>query len=73
MSIENLPADVARHRVFDTRQTCEFVAISIPHWRRLYRAGTAPAPIMLGARKLGWRCGNLIDWLDRRTTQPKVA
>lgn len=67
-AIESLPADLARHRVLDTAQAARFCSISVPHWRRLYRESKAPTPLKLGARKLGWRVGDLIDWLETRTS-----
>jgi predicted DNA-binding transcriptional regulator AlpA len=67
-TIAELPTEIARHRVLDTNKACEFVSISVPHWRRMYRATPrqTPAPIELGPRKLGWRVGDLIDWLAAR-------
>lgn len=63
---DRLPPEIARHRVLDAAEACEFVKISLPHWRRMYRNGDAPTPIHLGVRKLGWRVGDLIAWLDQR-------
>jgi predicted DNA-binding transcriptional regulator AlpA len=64
--LEQLPADLARHRVLDSRESAAFCGISIPHWRRLYRAGKAPRPLQLGTRKYGWRIGDLVDWIEAR-------
>lgn len=62
-TLENLPPELARHRVLNTAEAAEFCRISVPHWRRLYRSGRIPQPVRLGTRKLGWRVGDLIDWL----------
>lgn len=63
----NIPAtlssDIARHKVLNTAEAASFCNFSIPHWRRLYRRGEVPPPIRLSERKLGWRAGDLIDWL----------
>jgi prophage regulatory protein len=59
-----LPADLARYRVLDTRQAASFCSISVPHFRRLHRAGRVPDPVRLTARKYGWRIGDLVDWID---------
>ena len=72
-SIETLPTDLARHRVLDTRQTCQFVNVSVAQWRRLRTSGEAPTPRQLGKRKHGWRVGDLIDWLASREPEQKVA
>jgi predicted DNA-binding transcriptional regulator AlpA len=63
-TLENLPPELARHRVLNTAETAAFCKLSVPHWRRLYNSGRAPHPIRLGTRKLGWRVGDVIDWLS---------
>ena len=65
-----LPAEVSCHKIMNTAQTAEFLNISIPHLRRLYRSGGVPAPIQLSTRKLGWKVGDLIDWVATRQTRP---
>ncbi len=65
-SLHALPADLARHKVLNTAEAAAFCNFSIPHWRRKYRAGEVPAPLKLSARKLGWRAGDLVDWLQAR-------
>lgn len=70
--LDTLPPDLGRHRVLGTRETCEFVNISVAQWRRMRSLGETPAPIMLGSKKHGWRIGDLIDWLASRE-QPRVA
>ena len=63
---ENLPLEIARHRVFETAEAALFCGFSVPHWRRLYRMRKVPKAIRLSTRKLGWRAGDLIDWLQAR-------
>ena len=65
-TLDHLPPDLARHRVLDTAESAAFCKLSVPHWRRLYRAGHVPRPLKLGTRKLGWRLGDLIEWLGER-------
>jgi len=67
--LDHLPADLARHRVLDTAEAAAFCKISVPHWRRLYRAQKVPAPVRLSARKYGWRIGDLVDWIEARRTE----
>lgn len=64
-----LPTDVARHRVLNTAEAAAFLNFSLPHLRRLYRSGSVPAPIQLSARKLGFRLGDLIDWVAARQSR----
>jgi prophage regulatory protein len=65
-----LSPDLARNRILDSARTAEFIGISLPHLRRQYRAGIIPPPIRIGERKYGWRVGDLIDWLESRTSGP---
>ncbi len=65
-TFDHLPLDLARHRVLDTAESAAFCKLSVPHWRRLYRTGQVPRPLKHGTRKLGWRTGDLIDWLGDR-------
>jgi predicted DNA-binding transcriptional regulator AlpA len=62
-TLANLPSDLGRNRVLDAAEASAFWGISLPHWRRLYRAGKVPRPIKIGDRKLGWRVGALADGL----------
>jgi hypothetical protein len=42
-ALANLPSDLNRERLLGTEQTAEFLGISIPHFRRLYRAKKVPS------------------------------
>jgi predicted DNA-binding transcriptional regulator AlpA len=64
--LDTLPPELGRHRVLGTRDTWEFVGISIPDWRRKRALGETPPAIKIGSRKLGWRLGDLIDWVASR-------
>jgi predicted DNA-binding transcriptional regulator AlpA len=72
-SLNTLPADISRHKVLSTAEAASFVGFSIPHFRRLYRNGGVPAPMQLSTRKLGWRAGDLVDWLASRQNRPVVG
>jgi predicted DNA-binding transcriptional regulator AlpA len=61
-----LPRELMRSRIFDTSEAAAFCGFSVAHWRRLYRTGKAPKPVQLSTRKLGWRAGDLVDWLQSR-------
>jgi predicted DNA-binding transcriptional regulator AlpA len=65
-TLENLPLEISRQRILSSAEAAEFVGLSLPHWRRLYRAGKVPRPLQIGERKLGWRIGDLVDFLDAK-------
>lgn len=69
-TLNNLPADLGRSRVIDAKCSAAFWGVSLPHWRRMYRTGKVPRPIKIADRKLGWRIGDLIDALSKRTDMP---
>jgi predicted DNA-binding transcriptional regulator AlpA len=58
--------DFEKSRILNTAQSAEFIGLSVPHFRRLYRCGKAPKPILVGQRKYGWRAGDLVAWLATR-------
>ena len=62
--LQALPLPIVLNRVIATTEAAAFCGFSVPHWRRLYRSGRAPPPIRLSTRKLGWRIGDLIIWLQ---------
>jgi len=64
--LTRLPPEIAHHRILETAEAAELCGFSVAHWRRLYRNGRVPKPIQLSTRKLGWRAGDLIDWLQSR-------
>lgn len=68
MSIDRISKvpEIERRRVLDSAKAAAFIGLSLSHFRRLYRAGKVPAGIKIGERKLGWRSGDLCDWLDSR-------
>jgi predicted DNA-binding transcriptional regulator AlpA len=72
-ALSELPPELGRHRVLNTNETCQFVNVSAPNWRRLVRNGVAPQPIRVGTRKVGWRIGELINWLEARAERPTAA
>jgi prophage regulatory protein len=62
----DLPEELARRRVLTTRRAAAFVGRSVVHWRRLHLEGKTPKPIRLGVRAMGWRIGDLVDWMDQK-------
>jgi predicted DNA-binding transcriptional regulator AlpA len=63
---DHLPAEILRNQVKGSAEAAAFLNFSLSHFRRLYRRGDVPAPIQMGDRKLGWRTGDLIDWVATR-------
>ncbi len=63
-------ADISRYRVLNTAEAAAFLNFSVPHFRRLYRSGDVPPPIHLSSRKLGWKTGDLMDWVASRQSRP---
>jgi predicted DNA-binding transcriptional regulator AlpA len=61
-----LPAGLEAARIVSAAQAAAYWGVSLPHWRRLYRAGRVPRPIKIGDRKLGWRAGDLLAAIERR-------
>ena len=68
-ALDALPADISRHKVLSTAEAAAFLNFSIPHFRRLYRSGGVPAPLQMSTRKLGWRAGDLVEWLEARQSR----
>jgi predicted DNA-binding transcriptional regulator AlpA len=66
-ALDNLPSDLNRERLLNCEQTAEFLNLSIPHFRRLYRAKKVPSPIVIGERKYGWRLSALIDFVSSKS------
>jgi hypothetical protein len=52
-TLDSLPTELARHRILNTREACEFVKISIPEWRRMRADGEAPALCSVRASTAG--------------------
>jgi prophage regulatory protein len=69
----DLPTSLNRDRVLDSAQAANFLGISLPHFRRMYRTKRVPPPIMIGYRKLGWQAGVLIDFVAAKTAEKAAA
>ncbi|QRM28681.1 AlpA family transcriptional regulator [Microvirga sp. VF16] len=62
--IGRLPPEAYRHCVLGVEQTAALLNFSVPQLRRFYREKKMPTPLRLGERKLGWKLGVLIDYLQ---------
>jgi predicted DNA-binding transcriptional regulator AlpA len=59
--------DPAKRRMLDTQQAAKFCAMSLPHFRRLYRLNKVPQPFRLGGRVLRWYEDELAAWRDAKS------
>jgi len=50
-----------------------FLGFSKNYFRVAAQRGDVPAPVRLTERKVGWRIGDLVDWLAARVEQPTGA
>jgi predicted DNA-binding transcriptional regulator AlpA len=69
----NVPAGASpfsASQVLDSYRTAAFLGISRSSLLRGHRAGTLPKAIRVTTRKLGWRVGDLAEWLERRSKLP---
>jgi predicted DNA-binding transcriptional regulator AlpA len=48
-------------------ETPRIVPVSRSTWRRMVKAGQAPAPIKLHTGVTAWRVGDLREWLRKRS------
>jgi hypothetical protein len=67
--LDALLAEAIKGRILNSAQAAEYWGVSVPHWRRLCRAGKPP--IKIGKRKNGWRVGVLDDALAERAGMAK--
>jgi predicted DNA-binding transcriptional regulator AlpA len=65
--LDSLPTEMSRYRILGSADAAKFWGVSVPHWRRLERAGKVPKSILVGDRKKGWQLGALIDSLEARS------
>jgi prophage regulatory protein len=72
-ALSTCPGEYPPRRIFNSSQSAEYWGVSLPHWRRLYRAIMVPSPIKIGERKLGWRAGDLMDGLEERAQSSAKA
>lgn len=69
----SVQSELIYHRVLSTAEAAALLNFSVPHFRRLYRSGGVPAPLQLSTRKLGWRAGDLVDWIAARQNRPLTS
>ena len=67
--LSGFPSERTRNRILNSAQAATYAGFSVVHWRRLCRAGRAPPPIKIGARKCGWRLSDLEELIASRKSE----
>lgn len=62
----NISSDLGRQRVISSKEAATFIGLSVPTLRRMMDRKALPSPIRLSDRRIGFRIGDLIDFLDCR-------
>jgi predicted DNA-binding transcriptional regulator AlpA len=73
LNLPNMPEAIARRQLLNTEQTAAFVGRSVPEIRRLVPLGLFPKPLKLNGRRLSWRLGDLVDWIDSKVEEQKAT
>jgi predicted DNA-binding transcriptional regulator AlpA len=73
LALASLPETVSRHRLVGIDGAAEFVGRSVPEIRRLVRLGLFPKPLKLNGRRLSWRVGDIVDWINAKATEQQTA
>ena len=61
--------DAERHRLHTRRDAAQFLGVSLPTMERWDRAGYGPRPVKIGPRRVGYRTGDLVDFIEQRLAQ----
>jgi predicted DNA-binding transcriptional regulator AlpA len=69
---ENLSEALERRRVIAEAKAAELADLSLPHFRRLRRGHQGPRFVRLGERRIGYRVGDVLDWIDARLSDARV-
>jgi len=64
--LANISSDLGRQRVISSKEAATFIGLSVPTLRRMMDRKALPSPIRLSDRRIGFRIGDLIDFLDCR-------
>jgi hypothetical protein len=64
--LADLPDNIARKQLLDTKQAAAFVARSPIEIRRLVNVGKFPKPLNVDGKKWSFRLGDLVDFIDSK-------
>ncbi len=56
-------------RVVSESQAARYCGLSLVHFRRLRRRETGPRFVRLSIRRIGYRIGDLLKWLEERSSR----
>ena len=56
------------HRVITETEAARYCGLSVVHFRRLRKNENGPRYVQLGVRRIGYRIGDLVSWLDDRSS-----
>lgn len=71
--LQSLPEHAQRERIIDRRYLPPIVLLSEPQIDRKVKSGDFPPPIRLSERRVGWRLGDVLDWLASRQKASDAA
>lgn len=63
----NLPCTINELRLIGSTEVATALNFSAAHIRRLVHANKFPKPIIIGGRKLAWRIGDIVQFLQNQT------
>ena len=66
IDVAELPVE---HRVITEDQAARYCGLSVVHFRRLRKTEKGPRYVQLGVRRIGYRIGDLLAWLEDRSSQ----
>jgi predicted DNA-binding transcriptional regulator AlpA len=69
LALNSPPESALRRRLVNTETAAEFIDRSVPEVRRLVRSSKFPKPIKLNGRRLSWRLGDLMDYVDGKSQE----
>ena len=68
-----LEQSLAAMQVIDEQEAADVLGLSADTLRRRVRDGTGPIRINLSARRVGYRVGDLLAWLDKRASESRTG
>lgn len=57
------------HWVITESEAARHCGLSVAHFRRLLKNKQGPRFVQLGVRRIGYRIGDLLTWLDDRSSR----
>lgn len=62
--VHNLPD----HAVLSKTQTCVLTNLSADTLNRLHQRGEGPSRVQLSSRRVGYKVGAVLEWIEKRTS-----